>query len=398
MKVFSLKGLSSTVEIAVDKESSKVVRDLRESLAKRKVPPEAAERLIDDLLLTALTRLGRNFERVKGKHIDTVVKLRGELDGLFAEMFVAEGAGSKAGMQKALESRLPKIKQHYAELDKAIADATLPLDKMHLATEADEAMLKAVQGVEKADLPQGWRPVSEDLAKEAKYEHRIARKLRDGFEKLADGGFKTRFADGTETVLRIKNDRYTAEIFQGGMKAGKEPIRVQEYQLSIDPYGVKGLPCTGLLQRNHVVQNAMMEKLFGAFGYDGNKVPTMWLRNSRTGSPHGKVTANQRKFNTELGSAVDDAERIAKQMQRGKTADLSPGKMNLGELQSRGIAEMRALGANDAEIAAYLKQFDRHFSDTVLPKLQEAVKAKKMSQAQMDSLLGEWKPGAGLAK
>lgn len=398
MTIFSLKGLTRAVEISVDKDSSAVVHDLREALAKRKVPPEAAERLIDDLLLTALTRLGRNFERIKGKHIDTVVNLRGELDGLFADMFVAEGAGSKAGMQKALDTRLPKIKQHYSELDKAIADASLPLDKMHLATELNDATLKVVQGVEKAELPQDWRPVAADLAKEAKYEHRIARKLRDGFEKLADGGFKTRFADGTETVLRIKGDRYTAEIFEGGMKAGKQPKVVQEFQYSRDPYGLKGLPCTGLLQRNHVVQNALMEKLFGTFGYKGNEVPTMWLRNSRSGSPHGKVTANQGKFKTEMGNTIGEAERIAKAMQRGKTAELSPSRMNLGELQTRGIAEMRALGASDHEIAAYLDHFNRYFDMNVVPKLQDAVKANRMTQAQMDSLLGAWKPGVGLAK
>lgn len=381
MKLFSLKGASGVAEISVDKAGSKVIRDLREAMAAREIPGTVAERLIDDLLVTALTRIGRNFETAKGAHIDTVLRLRGELDALFVDIFMSERAGTKAQINAALDARLPSINAHYAELEKALAQATLPLDRMTLVAELDNTAVKAVSEVPAANLPHTERPVSADQAIESGSGiSRMERKVRGGqkgklkdFEALADGGFKVSIDSG-ETVLRIVDGRYHAEIYPPpGMSSGREPVRVSEFQVSIDPYGTR-LAATALLQRNHVVQNAPMEALFGTLGYDGNKFPTMWLRNSKTGSPHGRVTSNQRHAKTEMGNAFQNT--------------------NLGDLQRRGIAEMRALGASDADIAQYMSRWDAQFRQDVLPRIQQS----NLSPQQVKALLGDWDPVKGLVR
>lgn len=381
MKLFSLKGFTGSAEIAIDKAGSKVIHDLRAAMEARNIPNAAAERLIDDLLLTALTRIGRKFEAVKGAHIDAVLRLRGELDSLFVDIFMNERAGTKAQVNAALDAHLPAINARYAQLETALAEATLPLGNMKLAVEMDSAAVKAVSEVSPANLPHNARPVSADQAiEQGSRISRMERKVRGGrkgklkdFEALADGGFKVKIDDG-ETVLRVVNGRYHAEIYPPpGMASGKPPIRVSEFQVSIDPYGTR-LAATALLQRNHVVQNAPVAALFGAFGYDGNRFPTMWLRNSKTGSPHGRVTSNQRQAKTEMGTGFQ--------------------KTNLGDLQRRGIAEMRALGASDADIAQYMSRWDAQFRQDVLPRLQQS----NLSPSQIKALLGDWDPMTGLAR
>lgn len=391
MKKFTLKGVSGVAEVTLEVEGTRAVQDLRKALEKKGVHGAEAERVIDDLLVSGLTRMARHFERIKAKHIDTVVNLRAELDGLYHDIFIGEHAGTQAGLKQAIDSRIGKIQAKYAELDKALAEATLPLEHMKLAAEADDAALAAVKKVEPEALPHADRPLAKDLAREGRGRSRLRRK---GFEPFK-GGYKVKFADGAETVLSIKNNRYTAEIYPPpGIKGGK-PTVISEFQLSRDRYSTD-LKTTSILQRNHVFQNSLMEKLFGRFGYDGGTVPTVWLRDSKTGSPHGQVTAQQRGFKTRSGTHIDGAEAAARKMARGDKAAAAPSQLNLAEIQRQGIAQMRSIGCPDEVIAQYMREFNRHFEATVLKDLNSRVASGKMTQAQVDSLLGGWKPGVGI--
>jgi len=394
---FSLKGSAGILEVALETGSSRSVHDLREALGNRGIKGAEAERIIEDVIVSGITRISRQFERIKSKHIDTVLKLRSEIDALYHDIFIGQEAGTRAGVKKAVEARSGNLKALYGELDKAIGEATLPLEKMKLleemkvAAEVDEGLVGVVKGVEAENLPHGQRAVSADLKREGRGKTRLGRK---GF-KAYEGGYKIRFADGAETVLKIENGWYVAEIFTPpGVNGGRKTV-IQEFSVSHEPYKLD-YKTTSVLQRNHVCQNSLMQKLFGPFGYDGNSVPTIWMRDSRTGSPHGKVTAGQRSYKTQQGAMIDASEQAAKSMGKGGGSAGARSQLNLGEIQRMGIAQMKGAGCPDAAIAEYLRSFNRNFEARVLPNMQGRVQSGRMTQAQLDSLLGDWKPGTGI--
>jgi len=388
---FSLKGLFGEASISVEIESSRILSEMHDALTgpPRNLTDAQATRVVEDVALVGLTRMARSFERIKSKHIDLVLKLRSEIDGLFVEAFASEGAGSKETISKALDERLPRIKQAYAQLDTAVEKATEPLARMKAKGELDDAMLKAVDDVAPNKPLVEDRPIEADKAIEAgKTVNRLTRKKIYPF----GSGFKVTFKDGAETVLSIVNGRYTAEIYPGKAGVGK-PRVISEFSLSIDPYRTD-FRTTSILQRNHVVQDSLMKKLFGPFGYDSGSVPTIWMRDSRTGSPHHQVSAQQRAFKTAEGSTIVQAERRSTQLAGKVATPLPPNKLNLGELQKMGIAQMKSQGCPPQVIAEYLKVFDEVFTQQVLGNAE----FKKLSPADQASLLGDWKPGRGIAK
>jgi hypothetical protein len=393
---FKLTGAAGVLEVSLETASSRTVHDLRGALENRGIKGAEAEKIIDDVIVSGITRMSRQFERIKAKHIDTVVKLRSEIDALYHDIFIGPEAGTQAGVKKAVEGRADNLRKLYTKLDEAIENATLPLEKMNLAAEVDEGVAGAVKGVEAENLPHGKRPIEADLKREGRGKTRLGRK---GF-KAFEGGYRVRFADGAETVLKIENGRYIAEIFTPpGVNGGQKSV-IREFSVSHEPYKMT-YKTTSVLQRNHVCQNSLMQKLFGPFGYDGNQVPTVWMRDSRVGSPHGKVTAGQRTYKTQQGATIDAAEKAAKSMGSAKplptgTAPLAPSQLNLGEIQRMGIAQMKGAGCPDAAIAEYMRSFNRYFESQVMPKLKGQVEGGRMTQAQLDSLLGDWKPGTGI--
>ncbi|MBS0290799.1 MAG: hypothetical protein JSS07_12290 [Proteobacteria bacterium] len=387
MRRFTLKGLFGAAEAPVEIESSATLLRMRERLTG---PPHnlakgEATRLVEDVAIAGLTRMGRAFELIKGRHVDTVIRLRNEIDALFHDVFTTKNSGTDQAVRKALENRRPQIAKLYQELDAAMEEATKPLSKMKLGSEDDAALRKAVE-----DLPAN-KKLAED--RPIKADQRIepgtskSRLGRKGFEPY-ENGFKVKIGGG-ETVLKIENGKYVAEIWPG--EAGKgTPRRIEEHSLSLDPYKTP-YGTTSVLQRNHVVQNSLMEKLFGPFGYDKDRVPTIWMRDSRTGSPHHQVSAQQRAFKNGSGNLIDDAARRATQLKAGKPQPVPPNKLNLAELQRIGVAQMKSVGCPTKVIVDYLNAFDQVFKRDVLPKLEAS-----LSKEDVKSLLGDWTPQRGI--
>ncbi|NMQ29749.1 hypothetical protein E4Q23_19445 [Candidatus Accumulibacter phosphatis] len=379
-----MKGLFGAAEATIEVESSSLLVKMRNRLQKppRSLSEAEATRIVEDVAIVGLTRLGRAFESLKGKHIDNVLNLRNEIDGLFHEVFVAKGSGTDDAVRKALDARLPRIKQLYAELDTAIQDATQPLAKLKLVEE-DAALRAKVEDIPAGKTSAKERKIEADQAREMG--RRTDRLRRKGFRKYNDG-FKVKFADGAETVLKVKNGRYVAEIWDQGVGKGS-PRRFEEFTVSIDPYKTD-FRTTSVLQRNHVVQDSLMKKLFGPFGYDSDAVPTIWMRDSRTDSPHYKVTGQQRAYKTGSGSVIDDAAKRASQLKSKKVSAIPPNKLTLAEMQRMGVEQMKSVGCPPEAIVAYLKHFDRVFEAGVYQRLKAT-----LSESDVASLLGDWKPG-----
>jgi len=112
------------------------------------------------------------------------------------------------------------------------------------------------------------------------------------------------------------------------------------------------------------------------------------MRDSRTDSPHYKVTGQQRAYKTGSGSVIDDAAKRASQLKAKKVSAIPPNKLNLAEMQRMGVAQMKSVGCPPEAIVRYLKQFDRVFEAGVYQKLKNT-----LSDADIASLLGDWKPG-----
>ena len=101
-----------------------------------------------------------------------------------------------------------------------------------------------------------------------------------------------------------------------------------------------------ILQAHHANQNALMKDLFRKHGYDGGDVPTIWLRDSTSDSPHGKVTHEFQ--NPKLAD-------------RRKTA-------NYGKIRDWAREELAHVGASPAEIDAYLTAIDNYMKQNVFSR------------------------------
>jgi hypothetical protein len=340
------------------------------------------EALVEDMVTWVMRHAGDHYVTVRGAQIDKVFKIRGELEAIYTQvMKFGDDAPSKA----ELEGQLAKLVNKYREIDDALADASKPLEPFSLPPAARDEFAKTFadaltdgKGKPLKHFPEqptqaAVRPHSADFAdasgrmpgdKGYKIKESRAYVKEWGEDKARPGVFLRKFADGSNAELTIVDGKYHIKTT---MPDGTT-ITIREGQVNIDPY-VRKVSTTSLMNAHHGVQAHPMKEVFGAFGYDPDAAPTIWLRNSRAGSPHGRITAIEGRTGlhpTEPGSKMSAAE-----IKQATYADM----------RRTAAAEMRTVGRTEQEIREYLTAHDRYFINNILPKVQAAGKT---------SLLGDW--------
>src|SRR5262249_18695670 len=130
---------------------------------------------------------------------------------------------------------------------------------------------------------------------------------------------------------------------------GKGPVVFKEFDTLNDAYRNKP-PSSRVMQAHHGCQNELMARLFGKRGYDGEEVPTIWLRDSTGASPHGIITHAMQNAN--------------------KQARLEAPDLTYGKIRDIAASDLKAAGAPDAAIHDYMKAIDAYFDANIRPKLK----------------------------
>lgn len=342
----------------------------------------AGGEMVEDMVAWVMRHAGDHYMAVRGRQIDKVLKLRLELEAIYKKvMHFGDDAPSKAD----LDGDFARLAKKYKEIDAALADAAKPLEPFVLPPAAQDELAKkfhdALSGSGrnplKAFAEQGTqstpRPHAADFLddkglapKEVGYSAGKSRAGGKGWQEDSKrpGVYQRTFSDGSTGELRVVNNKYELTSVQ----ADGTSITIREEQVSIDPYARK-VSTTSLLNAHHGVQSHPMKEVFGDFGYDPDAAPTIWLRNSRAGSPHGRITAIEGRTGlhpTEPGSRMTPGQVV---------------KATYADMRRTAAAEMRTVGISDKAIREYLAAHDRYFIDRILPE---------MTEVERKALLGGW--------
>lgn len=333
--------------------------------------PAHADRILHDMLARALTRFGDEFVTGRSHLLDRVVELRQKLDGLYHHIL---NFNSRSGptttridpsVRGSVADQLRAIDRLYRELDEAFEQLGQPV---HDLTLSDSGLRDAAEETA-AEIAQ----ILDDAGPQTRlpgHEHRDigldvtqGRLSRRGFEEVPGSNgtqFRRSFPDGSSATFTIENGRYVVTTRDA---SGVETM-FREYDILSTPYGRRPLT-TSLIQAHHGLQDTLMADLFGNFGYDGDAAPTVWLRNSRAGSPHGAITATQ-----------------------NSNRSVRSGMRTLSELRRVAIEDLSLTDMPHDMITAYIRSFDEYFEAAVLPRLRR--------EGRLD-LLGDWRPPSGAA-
>lgn len=367
MVMFSFRGILSSLDLAHMASTEPTLVALRRRMVERLGMSEhQAARVTEAILGRALLRYGEHLVAGKGTIIDRVIDLRTRLDDAFEAAFSFNPRAAGGGTSRAaLDTNLHEISRLFDELDAELTRLGRPMHEIDPPPGAGDTLapLMAEIGAVPANphFPHTTRrtPIHDTTPNEAG-NVRIERG-RYHFERQADGSFIKIFEDKASAVFRVENGRFRVEMFDpSGARIGE----AAEYAVLHTPYGRRPRT-TAMMQANHGYQNSTMTRLFQRFGYDGDAVPTIWMRDSRRGSPHGMVTAEQN-----AGKAVRNASGVT-----------------LADIRRWTVADLRHSGMPDAQIAEYIRAIDNHFMTRVYPNIPAN---------QRTRLLGNWRPGAGL--
>ncbi len=160
-----------------------------------------------------------------------------------------------------------------------------------------------------------------------------------------DGQVSVAFARDT-VELSLNGDGF---IEARVLRDGSERARFAEFD-TLARHGSKPTS-TRVMQSHHGLQDALMKSLFEDYGYKSGDPPTVWLRNSTSGSPHQRITHIQ---NHNQG-----------------VREVDPN-LSYARIRELGIADLRAAGCPDAKIREFTAAMDRYFEENILPRIPEA--------------------------
>lgn len=368
MVKLSIQGHASSIDFAAIARTDATCLSLLERMTtKLKIPKERAPQILEAMMSRAVLRYGEHLIAGKTKLIDRIVELRNKLDDVYEAAFTynAKKASGIDASSAAIEGNLQEISQLFEQLDADLKKLGQPwheVDPPPGTGDVLSPLLDEIGGTKAKpafpDTPR--RTTTHDTTPGPTGSVRIE-SGRYKFKLLKDGSYKKLFTDKASAVFRIVGGKYVVDALDA---AGRKIGQAIENTVLHTPYG-RRFRTTALMQANHGYQNSIMTRLFKKFGYDGEAVPTIWMRNSRQGSPHGLVTAEQ-------------AAR--------KSAGQASG-VTLEKIREWTIADLRHGGVPDVNIAEYLLAIDNHFMVRVYPNIPAN---------QRKALLGNWKAGAGL--
>jgi hypothetical protein len=372
---FVFRNIAKSIDLRQLVQSDQSFRKLRARMVDELgLEPHRADRILDDMMARAMTRFGDNFVRGKSHLLDQVVDLRDRLDTLYHSVLNFERRSGPdtgrvdLGQHGSIADQLRQIDALYRQIDDTLDQLRKPLkdfvpwgeDSRNVATETLDEVRRIIRNAEDAGTVirrpgHDHRDIELDIS-----QGRLTRRGFDEVEGSNGRSFTRVFAEGSEATFTIENGRYRVHARDA---AGVE-TSFGEYDILQTPYARRPLT-TSLMQAHHGLQNSLMTDLFGDFGYDGNAAPTIWLRNSRAGSPHGAITATQNSFRTA----------------RRTTAT------TLSSLREIAIRDLALTDMPHDKITAYIRAFDEYFEHAVLPQIPADQRWK----------LGDWKPPSGRA-
>lgn len=342
------------------------------------------EEMVEDMVAFAMRHAGDHYVAVKGAQIDQIFAIRGEIETIYKSVMTF---GDTAPTKSEIEAQFAKLVKKYKEIDEALVDASSPVEPFVLPPAAQDEFARkfkdALLGPDGTPLkafPEQptqatVRPHAADFVDDAGrspnqkgYKYAQSRAARKEWvpDKQRPGVYLRKFSDGSTAELSLVDDKYTIKTTM----ADGSSLTIREGQVNIDPYARK-VSTTSLLNAHHGVQAHPMKEVFGKFGYDPDAAPTIWLRNSRAGSPHGRITAIEGR--TGLHPGEPGSKMSAADIKNATYADM----------RRTAAAEMRTIGRSEQEIREFLAAHDRYFLDNIHPKVVAAGQA---------GLLGNWNP------
>lgn len=352
------------------------------------------ERMLEDLVVVGLRRAGDHYVAIRGAQIDHVIQVRNRLEATYARL-----TDFGDGPPPDIDALVQQLGRDYAELDRSLTALTEPVapprvskaDADRLVQEAANLNRDPATGQPHAPFPEqdtqsGGRAIAEDLRdqrgrgpNDAGYnfaESRIANGSKQWRQDPTRPGVFVRapFADGSTGELSIETingaDRYVLRK----VERDGTPVVIREEGINIDPYARK-VYTTSLLNAHHGVQADPMERRFGSLGYNRHAAPTIWLRNSVSGSPHRRITSISGRIGkhpSEPGTKLTPAELAT---------------VTYAEMRRTAAREMRSVGVSEDAVRGYLAAHDAYVRNTILthPKFPK-------DSAGRRALLGDWEP------
>ncbi len=163
-----------------------------------------------------------------------------------------------------------------------------------------------------------------------------------------DGSVTVRYSQ--DTVRLVVGSDGRVEVTVTRRSSGDEIASFREFD-PVPRHGSKPRS-TRVMQSHHGLQDALMLDVFTPYGYKSRDAPTLWLRDSTTGSPHRTIT------DTQVG--YEGARR---------TGTPPP---TYAQIREWGIADLKAIGASDDAIRAYVARMDKYFEESIVPNIPEA--------------------------
>jgi len=370
----TLRGVASSFDLRAILRSDEGFTALRRRMVNElDIPAARADRILQDMLGRALLRHGDHLVAARSALVDQVIALRGRLDTLFSSALnfsSRSGSGHRIDANVAsLDDQLRQIDSIYAQLDDKLTELGRPFDEVEpppdLTNDVPDVLTSEIGGRSASTRTQPRRDVNEDVTPQGSRGRIRIESGRYRFKRtqMPDGRtvYTRTFSDGASVNFEVRNGQYRVETFDA---SGQRTASFGEYDILHTPYGRRPRT-TAIMQAHHGMQNSLMRDLFGDYGYNGDAAPTIWLRNSRSGSPHGSITA----------------------VQNGQKSGRNVAGTTYQDIRNWALDDLLMTNMPRQKIEEYLAAFDHFFETTVLPNIPEA---------DRPALLGGWTPRLGL--
>jgi len=371
---FTLRGVAGSFDMrAILRSDEGLAAVQRRMVNELGIDAARAERILTDVLGRALLRHGDHLIAGRSALVDRVIALRGQLDTVYSTILnfdARSGQGHRIGPDTAsLDAQLRQIDGIYRDLDDALTDLGKPFDEVApppgVANDVPRVLGDEIGSSTASTRTQTERPVTHDTTPQgASNRIRIETgRYRFARDVTPDGRtvYRRSFEDGASVTFEVRDGRYRVETFD---PSGNRSSSFGEYDILHSPYGRRPRT-TAIMQAHHGMQNSLMTRLFGDFGYNGNAAPTIWLRNSRSGSPHGSITA----------------------VQNGQRSTRNAAGVSYSDIRRWALDDLLVTDMPRTKIEEYLGAFDHYFESAVLPNIP---------QGQRAAVLGDWVPRVGL--
>lgn len=360
MALLNFRGVASRLNLRTVAQGHPDFARLRRYLIREQgMSARRADQVLDGMLARVMHNFGDHFVAGKSSLLDRIVQLRDTLDTSYGQ--ILDFSGNPVGGSRSLTDQLSDLQVLYRDLDGALLDLSRRVDETSppdIRTIVDP-ILADIRGVD-ATPPAGTvrRPIGTDILIEP---GRSSSRMREkNFVETAPGsGVWIKAFKEVDTEFRVVDGQYHITVRD---KAGQVLATVREFG-TIASHKLKET-VGRIVQSHHGMQDLVMKTVFGRHGYNRDNAPTIWVRDSRSGSPH---------------RLMSEAQNNAQPVRNLRTTTYK-------QIRDWSIADLKLAGAKPDEIAAFLRAFDAYFVKDILPKLSATERA---------AMLGGWTPPGG---